>query len=80
MEVKYWRTKSKAEVDFIIEKKGNIIPIEIKSDLKNPKFTKSFISFLDRYKPKNGLILSEILYSEKNKIKFRPIFLVRISI
>ncbi|MBU4501528.1 MAG: hypothetical protein KKA79_02970 [Nanoarchaeota archaeon] len=53
-----------------------ILPVEIKSDLKKPKLTKSFHSFLEKYKPKNGLILSETLYQEKNKIKFRPIFSV----
>lgn len=74
LEVKYWRTKSKAEVDFIIEKKGKVIPIEVKSDIKKPKFTKSFLSFLIKYNPKNGLILSEKLYKEKDRIKFRPIF------
>ncbi len=74
--LRYWRTKSKAEVDFIIEKKGRIIPIEVKSGLKKPKFTKSFFSFLNKYKPKNGLILSEELFKEKDKIKFRPIFSV----
>lgn len=76
VEVKYWRTKSKAEVDFIIEKKGTLMPIEVKSDLKKPKLTKSFTSFLEKYKPKKGIILSERLFKDKNKIKFRPIFSV----
>jgi len=76
VEVKYWRTKSKAEVDFIIEKKGTLVPVEVKSDLKKPKLTKSFTSFLEKYKPKRGIILSERLFKDKNKIKFRPIFSV----
>jgi len=74
LNLKYWRTKSKAEVDFIIEKEGKIIPVEIKSNLKKQKLTKSFSSFIDKYKPKKGLILSENLLKEKNKIKFKPIF------
>lgn len=72
--IKYWRTKSKAEVDFIIEKKDKVTPVEIKSNLKKPKFTKSFHSFLDKYKIKKGLVLSERLSKDKNEIKFRPIF------
>ncbi len=76
IEVKYWRTKSKAEIDFVIEKKGNIIPIEVKSDLKKPRLTKSFLSFIAKYKPKDSLVLSERLFDDKNKVKFRPIFLV----
>jgi predicted AAA+ superfamily ATPase len=76
IEVKYWRTKSKAEVDFIIEKNGGVIPIEVKSGMTKPKLTKSFASFLEKYKPKNALMLSENLFAEKGKIKFRPIFSV----
>lgn len=75
-EVKYWRTKSKAEMDFVIEKKGHITPIEVKSDLKSPKLTKSFYSFMDAYKPKRGIVLSERIFTEKNNVKFRPIFSV----
>lgn len=76
VEVRYWRTKSKAEVDFVVEEKGAVIPVEVKSGLKKPKFTKSFLSFLSSYKPKRGLVLSETLFKEKDKIKFRPIFSV----
>jgi predicted AAA+ superfamily ATPase len=76
IDVKYWRTKSKAEVDFIIEKKGNLIPIEIKSDLKEAKLTRSFFNFFEKYKPKKGFIFSERLIKQKDKIKFRPIFSV----
>ena len=72
--VRYWRSKSKAEVDFVVEKNSKTIPIEIKAGLASPKLTKSFNSFIDRYKPKNSCMLSEILWGEKNKTNFRPIF------
>ncbi len=75
-DVKYWRTKSMAEVDFIIEKNEDITPIEIKSSLTKEGFTKSFGSFLEKYKPRNSLILSEKLFGEKGKTKFRPIFCI----
>ena len=74
--VKYWRTKSKAEIDFVIEDRGNLVPVEIKSSLKKTKVTKSFHSFVEKYNPKKGLIFSETLFSKKGKIKFRPIFSV----
>ena len=73
-DLKYWRTKSKAEVDFVIEKSGKIIPIEVKSELIKPKLTKSFISFIEKYKPKTSFILSSQLFAEKGTLKFRPIF------
>ena len=75
--MKYWRTKSKAEVDFIIEKEGRITPVEIKSELKKTKFTKSYLSFLEKYKPKKGLILSREFVGERENTIFRPIFYIR---
>ncbi|EFK96334.1 conserved hypothetical protein [sediment metagenome] len=73
---KYWNTKSYAEVDFIIEKDNRQIPIEIKSSLKEKKLTKSYISFIEKYKPKEGYYLSldfEGIKKVKNsKIIFLP--------
>ncbi|MBI2542493.1 ATP-binding protein [Candidatus Woesearchaeota archaeon] len=76
--LKYWRTKSMAEVDFVIERNNRIMPVEIKSSLIKPKFTKSFLSFLEKYKPAKSFILSERLFAEKNKTKFLPIFYIGI--
>lgn len=76
IELKYWRTKSMAEVDFVAEKDGKITPIEVKSNLVRASFSKSFLSFLEKYKPKKSLVLSEKLFAEKNKTAFRPIFCV----
>ncbi len=72
--VKYWRSKSKAEVDFVVEGEGRAVPVEVKSDLKKPKLSKSFHSFIEKYKPKKGLVLSERLFKEEGKIRFIPIF------
>jgi len=77
LEIKYWRTKSKAEVDFIVEKPDGLVPVEIKSDTKIASFTKSFLSFKEKYKPKVSIIFSESLFDEKNKTIFRPLFLIR---
>ncbi|MCK4730120.1 MAG: ATP-binding protein [Candidatus Aenigmarchaeota archaeon] len=52
--VKYWSTKAKAEVDFIIEKEGEIIPIEVKTSVKINKSLKSFIA---KYKPKTAFVV-----------------------
>ena len=61
-------------MDFVVEKEGKIIPIEVKSDLINPKSTKSFLSFINKYKPRKKLILSEKLFKDEKRISFRPIF------
>ncbi|MBI3036786.1 ATP-binding protein [Candidatus Woesearchaeota archaeon] len=76
IDVRFWRTKSKAEVDFVMEKKSGIIPAEVKSDLKKPKFSKSFLSFIEKYKPKKGFVLSEKIFKGTGRVKFMPIFLI----
>ncbi|MBS3067927.1 ATP-binding protein [Candidatus Micrarchaeota archaeon] len=55
--VKYWLTKSKAEVDFVIEKDNEIIPVEVKITPTVGKVAVSFRSFIERYKPKRGFIV-----------------------
>ncbi len=80
IDVKYWRSKSKAEIDFVIEKNGEIIPLEIKSGLSEPKLTKSFHSFIDHYKPKTSYVLSEKLWKDAGGVRFRPIFFVEKSV
>lgn len=62
--IHYWRTKSKAEVDFIIEKQGEVIPIEVKTTLKMPSMSRSYRSFLEKYSPLRGFITSNQLYDE----------------
>lgn len=76
IEFRYWRTKSKAEVDFVLERDGSVLPIEVKSGMRKPVLSKSFHSFLERYKPKRSVVLSESLWEEKGKTAFRPIFSV----
>jgi len=53
---KHWQSKSGAEVDFIIEKEGQIIPIEVK--LKSVKAERSLRSFISAYSPKNAFVIS----------------------
>ncbi|NQU63120.1 MAG: DUF4143 domain-containing protein [SAR324 cluster bacterium] len=49
-ELKFWRSKSKAEVDFIIEHGGKTFAIEVKaSHLREPIVGKSIHSFLSAY-------------------------------
>ncbi len=76
-EVKYWRTKAKAEVDFVIEKEGKIYPIEVKSIIIDLKIGKSFLSFVGAYRPEKGFILSLGKVGKrkvgKTEILFNPI-------
>lgn len=56
--VKFWNTKSSAEMDFIIEKEGRTIPIEVKSKISGERITKSYDSFIKKYSPESGYMLS----------------------
>ncbi|MDP2973444.1 MAG: ATP-binding protein [Candidatus Diapherotrites archaeon] len=52
----YWKSKSKAEVDFIVQKGNAVIPIEVKL-YSEGKVEKSLRAFIEKYKPKKALIL-----------------------
>lgn len=64
---KYWRTKTKTEVDFIVESDNKIIPIEVKIQTKIGKIEKSLRAFIDYYKPNKAVIVS--LKGKKGKTK-----------
>jgi hypothetical protein len=51
-DIRYWRTKSKAEMDFIINRS---VPLEIKA---TPKTTRSMHAYITQYQPKNVYIAS----------------------
>lgn len=53
-QIRYWRTKSKAEVDFIIEKDSSLTPIEVKTT--TAKITSGLKSFIKTYKPEKAYI------------------------
>lgn len=74
--LKYWRTKSKAEVDFVIEREGGTFPIEVKYVSKKI-IGKSFYSFINKFKPKTGIILTKDYLGQekidKTIVKFIPL-------
>ena len=54
---KYWRTKSKAEVDLVIEKNNELIAIEVKLTAKPTTIEKSLRSFIKTYAPKRAFVV-----------------------
>ncbi|MEK6927234.1 MAG: ATP-binding protein [Nanoarchaeota archaeon] len=65
---KYWRTKSGAEVDFVIEKDSEIIPIEVKLNASPEKIETGMRSFIEEYKPKKAFVFSHNGQSGKSKV------------
>ncbi|MCK5104250.1 MAG: ATP-binding protein [Cyclobacteriaceae bacterium] len=63
----YWRTKDKAEVDFVIRQVDKIFPIEVKfTHLKKPTISRSYRSFIEKYQPQQGYIINLSLDEEVN--------------
>lgn len=75
--INYWRTTDKAEVDFIINKGEEIIPIEVKySDVGTIK--RSLRSFIGKYSPRKAFVITVNLSNEflidKTKVIFLPYY------
>jgi predicted AAA+ superfamily ATPase len=66
-QLRFWRTKQKAEVDFVIEKGQKLIPIEVKTNLAKDNISSSLAGFIDRYQPDLALIIN-MSYQGKRKI------------
>src|SRR3990167_817885 len=65
-EIHYWRTKSGAEVDFVLYKnQACFIPVEVKYRTFNaPKISRGFRSFLQSYAPKRAIIITKDWYGD----------------
>lgn len=57
--IHYWRTKDKAEVDFVVDMGMKILPIEVKfSKVKKFELGKSLRNFIARYSPKEAYVVN----------------------
>jgi len=55
----YWRTTDGAEVDFVIDRTQEVIPVEVKySDLKTSTLSRSFRNFVEKYKPRKAFVVN----------------------
>jgi predicted AAA+ superfamily ATPase len=75
----FWRTKDKAEVDFVIEAGKRLIPVEVKyTRLKQDKVPASLRRFIDRYKPERAYIInlnfSKTLDISGTTLSFLPVY------
>lgn len=58
IQIHFWRTRDRAEVDFVLEAGLEVVPIEAKhTKMRKPEVTRSFRSFLLKYKPKKGYMV-----------------------
>ncbi|MDD4663089.1 MAG: ATP-binding protein [Caldisericia bacterium] len=68
----YWHSTREAEVDFLIQQKGNIIPIEVKSS-DNTK-SKSLNIYMDQYQPEYAIKLSTRNFGYEKHKKIVPLY------
>jgi predicted AAA+ superfamily ATPase len=75
----FWRTKDSAEVDFVINKGREVIPVEVKcKEMRDKSIARSLRGFITRYRPKEAWVVNISLKDEemidKTKIRFIPFF------
>lgn len=78
-EVHFWRTKDGAEVDFIVDSVREKFPVEVKyRDLRKPEISRSYRSFVEKYRPKRSFIVNLGLEKEltmgSTELCFIPFF------
>lgn len=74
-DIKYWRTQTGAEVDIIIDKGQEIIPIEIKSNLRKNVIPKSLTNFILKYNPKKAYVISDFFEGDRKINNTKVVFL-----
>ncbi len=77
--IHYWRSKEKAEVDFVVRKGEEILPIEVKWHAgKSISIPRSLKSFIKRYNPPLAIILTPdtegFERAENTGIKISPFY------
>jgi hypothetical protein len=78
-EIHYWRSKSGAEIDFIIDYGKKVIPVEVKyRDFSQPLIPRSFTGFIEKYSPERCLVINKDLktttYVKKTEVLFLTIW------
>lgn len=77
--IHFWRTKDRAEVDFVLNTGREVLPIEVKyANLKKPEMSRAFRSFITKYKVSKAFILNlsltQEVTTEGTKVHFIPFF------
>lgn len=73
-ELYYWESNGKAELDFMIQKNADIIPIEVKTSTHTK--ARSLDLFMKTYNPTYAVRISEKNFGYENNIKSVPLYAV----
>ena len=70
----YWQSEGKAEVDFVLQLDGKVVPIEVKKGRRNR--SKSLGVFMEKYDSEYAIRISKKNFGFENKIKSVPLYAV----
>jgi len=70
----YWNSEGKAEVDFVLQLDGKVVPIEVKKGRRNR--AKSLGVFAESYKTEYAIRISKKNFGFENRIKSVPLYAV----
>ena len=70
----YWATDGQAEIDFVLQKGNDIIPVEVKTGKRTK--SKSLVMFTEKYKPFYSIRISSKNFGFENGIKSVPLYAV----
>ena len=73
-ELYYWESNGKAELDFIIQKETDIVPIEVKTSTHTK--SRSLDLYIKTYNPRYAIRISERNFGFENNIKSVPLYAV----
>lgn len=73
-ELYYWESDGIAELDFMIQKDMDIVPIEVKSSVHTK--SRSLDLYMKKYNPKYAVRISEKNFGFENGIKLVPVYAV----
>ena len=70
----YWQSDGRAEVDFVLQLDGKVVPVEVKKGTRTR--SKSLGVFMEKYKSEYAIRISKKNFGFENKIKSVPLYAV----
>jgi predicted AAA+ superfamily ATPase len=70
----YWQSDNTAEVDFLLQKEGRVIPLEVKAGVHSK--SRSLAVFREKYKSEYAIRISALNFGFENGIKSVPLYAV----
>jgi predicted AAA+ superfamily ATPase len=74
LQIFYWESDGKAEVDFVLQIGDDVVPVEVKSEYNTQ--SKSLKIFVGKYEPKYAIRVSSKNFAFENNINSIPLYAV----